>query len=127
MEFVEEWKKEEVKATLKAVEDFKATIEKMQEEKKQGIYYYKCANQRLYTLSTLKEETKLQLITNGVESHFKELQNKVELTIGKIVKIGNITNNLYSFIGENGECKIEVILAGGYNIQKLHTRWLIKK
>ena len=62
-----------------------------------------------------------------IDKHFDTLQAKVEKKIGKILEISHLGGDDYRFKGELGECKVEVILAGGYNIQRLHTRWIIKK
>lgn len=61
-----------------------------------------------------------------IDRHFKELQNKVEKKIGKIIKIQDLGGDDYAFEGENGKCVINVVWAGGYNIQRLHTRWIVK-
>jgi len=66
-------------------------------------------------------------IEKDVIDHYKTLQAKVEKKIGKIIKVEHLGGYDYRFIGENGNCGVEVILAGGYNIQRLHTRWIIKK
>lgn len=70
-----------------------------------------------------------KLAQKEVESHFKKLQSKVEKYIGNIQKINPTGNNGYDyeFIGDKGQCEVQVILAGGYNVQRLHTRWIIKK
>ena len=61
-----------------------------------------------------------------IDKHFKKLQNKVEAKIGDIIKIKHLGEDNYEFEGTKGNCKVEVIFAGGYNIQRLHTRWIIK-
>lgn len=61
-----------------------------------------------------------------IDRHFKELQNKVEKKIGKIIKIQSLGGDDYAFEGEKDKCVVEVIWAGGYNIQRLHTRWIVK-
>lgn len=65
----------------------------------------------------------------AINDHFKKLQAKVEGKIGEIVKIFPLDNSgeNYHFEGTKGDCNVEVILAGGYNIQRLHTRWIIKE
>lgn len=80
-------------------------------KKKYGYYY------------NLTEEQ----LKKDLDYHYEILQNKVEKKIGKIIEVMALGGLDYRFKGENGECSIEVILAGGYNIQKLHTRWIIKK
>lgn len=62
-----------------------------------------------------------------IDKHFNTLQAKVEKKIGTILKIESLGGDDYLFQGENGNCKVEVIWAGGYNIQRLHTRWVVKK
>lgn len=61
-----------------------------------------------------------------INKHFQELQAKVQKKIGKIIKITDFGGDDYGFEGENGRCMVEVIWAGGYNIQRLHTRWIVK-
>lgn len=61
-----------------------------------------------------------------IERHFNQLQSKVEKKIGKIIKIESFGGDDYAFEGEKGDCIVEVIWAGGYNIQRLHTRWIVK-
>lgn len=61
-----------------------------------------------------------------IDKHFNQLQAKVEKKIGKIIKIESFGGDDYAFEGENGTCMVEVIWAGGYNIQRLHTRWIVK-
>lgn len=63
-----------------------------------------------------------------IDKHFQELQAKVENKIGQIVEIYPTGSNGYDyhFEGVLGSCDVEVILAGGYNIQRLHTRWIVK-
>lgn len=62
----------------------------------------------------------------------KALMDRVKKAIGKVVdteylKIG-LTGELEGVIvGENGKVSINTIFAGGYNIQRLHYRVLIKK
>lgn len=64
-------------------------------------------------------------IEKDIKDHYKTLQIKVEKKIGKILKIEHLGGADYRFEGENGTCGVEVIIAGGYNIQRKHTRWII--
>lgn len=66
-------------------------------------------------------------IEKDVIAHYKTLQAKVEKKIGKIIKVQPLGGYDYRFEGENGNCGVEVIIAGGYNIQRKHTRWIITK
>lgn len=69
-----------------------------------------------------------QLFIKAINQHFKVLQAKVEAKIGEIVKIFpyNHSGGDYHFEGTTGDCDVEVIMAGGYNVQRLHTRWIIR-
>lgn len=70
-----------------------------------------------------------QMFIKDINAHFKTLQAKVEAKIGEIVKIYPYDRSgaNYHFEGTNGSCDVEVILAGGYNIQRLHTRWIVTR
>lgn len=85
----------------------------------------------LYYASNENEEEALrqakELFIKAIDKHFDTLQSKVENKVGTILEIKHLGGDDYRFKGELGECKVEVILAGGYNIQRLHTRWIIKK
>ena len=71
----------------------------------------------------MKEIT--EMLKKDIDKHFDKLQAKVENKIGKIELIYHIGGDDYRFEGENGSCSVRVILAGGYNIQRLHTRWVV--
>lgn len=66
-------------------------------------------------------------IKKDIRKHYKMLQDKVEKKIGKIIKIEKLGGYDYGFEGELDKCVVEVIYAGGYNVQRRHTRWIIKK
>lgn len=83
---------------------------------------YKC----YYGQYKINEEKAREVLKKLIDKHFETLQAKVEKKIGKIVKIMGLGGDDYRFEGELGSCNVEVILAGGYNIQRLHTRWIIK-
>lgn len=91
---------------------YNVLVPEYEEYKKKYGYYYNLTEDQL---------------KKDLDSHYEALQNKVEKKIGKIIEVMALGGLDYRFKGENGECSVEVILAGGYNIQKLHTRWIIKK
>ena len=101
--------------------------------KKENSYFYTSQEKVMYSYYKYKgeEDKALQDIEarfkKDIDKHFDTLQAKVEKKIGKILEISHLGGDDYRFKGELGECKVEVILAGGYNIQRLHTRWIIKK
>jgi hypothetical protein len=131
MEEIKKWKEVEIKNTLKA---WNSWVDELKELKDKGykihsLAKYQDANPLFRNNYYTSRERMKQIISDEVDIHFNKLQNKVEDKIGKILKIEPTGENGYdfSFIGESGNCEIKVILAGGYNIQRLHTRWIIKK
>ena len=137
MKFVEEWKEIEVNKTYEMYLEFKNKLEELRtdyknnggKERYNAVFYFKYSNKTFYAYTQIgnqEEENIKRVIRIQVEKHFEALQEKVEKVIGKIIEIESF-GNYYKFIGENGNCNVDVILAGGYNVQKLHTRWLIKK
>ena len=135
MKYVEEWKEEEVVRTFEDYKRWLEKLEKLQEDWKNGVkdsfnilQSHRYSNKYYNTLSYCSsEERVLNKIRVDVNKHFETLQAKVEKKIGNIIKIERVNGNIYSFVGELDSCYIEVILAGGYNIQRLHTRWIITK
>ena len=100
-------------------------LEKLYKEKENAHYAYiqfAYNKNRLYSDYGYDEDRWKKLI----DKHFDKLQAKVETKIGKVIKICNCGGDDYLFDGEEAHCKVEVILAGGYNIQRLHTRWIVR-
>lgn len=101
--------------------------------KKNNSYYYTLQQKLFYLRNKLNNNTQktidnaIEVFKEDIDKHFNTLQTKVENKIGTILEIKHLGGDDYRFKGELGECKVEVILAGGYNIQRLHTRWIIKK
>lgn len=138
MKYVDEWKENEINAIY---EDYKKWYDKLVELrtywKENGgkdnfnkLQSHKYINKHYNTWSISgdqSEERIKKIIKFGVDEHFKNLQSRVEKKIGKIIEIQNVNGNTYAFKGELDSCFIEVILAGGYNVQRLHTRWIITK
>lgn len=65
------------------------------------------------------KDQKIKIITKT----YDKVGKIVDVTFGKIGFDGSFNGIV---IGENGSVNIETILAGGYNIQKLHYRVLVK-
>lgn len=135
MKYVEEWKDQEVTKTFEDYKKWLNKLEQLQEDWKNGVkdsfnimQSHRYSNKYYNTLSYCSnEERVLNKIRVDVDKHFETLQAKVEKKIGKIIEIAQINGNIYGFKGELDSCYVEVILAGGYNIQRLHTRWIITK
>lgn len=98
---------------------YSVLVDEYEEYENKWKYYHQLWS--MYGYEGAKERVK-----KDVQAHYKALQNKVEKKIGKIIKIEKLGGFDYSFEGELGNCTVEVILAGGYNIQRRHTRWIIK-
>lgn len=101
--------------------------------KNNNSYYYKIQDKIMYRYTLRREgmekvlEKATEVFKKDIDKHFETLQAKVEKKIGEINMIYHIGGDDYRFEGENGNCSVRVILAGGYNIQRLHTRWIIMK
>lgn len=73
-----------------------------------------------------------KVLENEKLRKYKDLVNRVEKKVGKIVdasylSIGAQNGEINGFVkGENGTCRVETISAGGYNIQCFHYRVLVK-
>ena len=93
-------------------------------EKEKDVQYYKGNNSFFYQYG--KDDNFKERCQKEVDNHFRELQSRVEKYIGRIINIKSLGGNDYWFEGKNGTCTIEVIWAGGYNIQRLHTRWIVR-
>ena len=100
--------------------------------KKNNSYYYTLQSKLLYLRNKLNNNTQktidnaVEVFKKDIDKHFNKLQAKVENKIGTILEIYHLGGYDYKFKGELSSCKVEVILAGGYNIQRLHTRWIVK-
>ena len=150
MKEIEEMIKQDIengKATLyKAIEEKGNVREKLEREGK-GIYknitgwdgktyrvleneYQEVLDKYKYYLILLRNYGMVgakERLEKDIREHYKSLQSKVEKKIGKIIKVEHLGGWDYRFEGENGNCGVEVIIAGGYNIQRRHTRWIITK
>lgn len=103
--------------------------EEFREEKKKRYnahMSFQYDNRGMANLSGKSDES----LRKGIVRHYDDLQAKVEKKIGKIKYITKTGNNGYDYRMENAKgesVSVEVIGAGGYNIQRYHTRWIIKK
>ena len=74
----------------------------------------------------------IEQIKKEAESKYKNFMAKIQSTVGNIedtnfLQIG-LDGNINGYVkGDQGKALVETILAGGYNIQCLHYRVLVKK
>lgn len=74
----------------------------------------------------------LNFINKEAEKKELDFANKITKYVGNIIDCKGLRTSInYGIdgivIGENGKVKVETIIAGGYNIQRLHFRILVKK
>lgn len=138
METIRKWKEQEVKETVNYIEVMAGIIEeiKASDKKYWELERYQAISKNTHEMVKQYKMGKiggmerfLKEIEKEVDKHFEQLQNKVEKKIGKITGITTIGNNGcdYIFQGEDGKCQIKVVNAGGWNIQRRHTRWTISE
>lgn len=130
---IEKWKEEEIENNMNHIAFIENQIKEWKaeygfREMNRMEDYKRIANQTI-EMTKMNQEQRLEAVTNAVDKHFENLQKKVVDKIGTIKEIFETGSNGadYEFKGENGNCEIRVINAGGWNIQKKHTRWMIMK
>lgn len=125
------WKEEQIQLELENIEKAKEQVKQLKNEYGYcgmcSLVEYQQIPKFYKDLFSVSKEYRLNRVTKEVEKHIARLQDKVQKVIGKITDINYIGGMDYLFQGENGSCAVEVIVAGGYNIQRVHTRWIIKK
>ena len=105
------------------------TDEQFGEEKRKRHNEYLSFERDNRGLNSLNDMSDARL-EKAVKDHYEGLQAKVEKKIGKIKYIIKTGNNGYNYRMENAKGEsvaVQVIGAGGYNVQRYHTRWIIKK
>lgn len=111
-------------------EEYFTKLNRFKDDNKYFLKIY----EKLHFTGTISDEQRIQesieksipLFKSDIDKRFDMFQLKVQNKIGNIIKINAITNEEYEFIGNKDKCTVRIILAGGYNIQKLHTRMLIR-
>ena len=120
--YIEEYRE----ATKKSTEDYRKFIRSAREK-----YGTLIIESRSYGIEKGKERIIKAIEKEAIEKE-KKLIARVNKVVGKIIepihlRVG-VNGDLNGAIrGENGICWIETIYAGGYNIQCLHYRVLIRK
>lgn len=91
-------------------------------------YFLKKETETLYDIFESGKDTD-KLAEKEIDNYVASLIKKVESRYGEIkdvtdYKYSNVARVIFNC--ENGSCYLEMITAGGYNIQRLHNRLLIK-
>lgn len=136
LQYIDDWKKQELDSYLEAFDKEMNHIDQLTAQCKEHNWKINTLSEyreipmifKKYQYSRNKQEFKNDAIKE-IDDHFQKLQQKVENIIGNITMIKPTGENGYDylFVGTNGRCEVKVILAGGYNIQRLHTRWIVTK
>ena len=88
-------------------------------------YIYNCETEKDVMLRKFFEENH-----KTVESLVLDLQNRIAYKVGEITDYSHLKVDMKALngvvTGQLGTCRVESILAGGYNIQRLHVRVLVK-
>jgi formyltetrahydrofolate synthetase len=123
------WQEEFRTAEHNYCEAYNKRMDKEIVDQYKKVLYTIKENKYYYNLFYKGRNTVKANIEKDIRKHYQSLQSKVEKKIGKIINIEKTGNNGFNYYmqGEISNCFVEVILAGGYNIQRLHTRWIIKK
>ena len=131
-DYIKEWKQDELIKMITGFEKAKVLINDYKEKYGYRRFSHEGFNKipKLYReLSKYSDNSAVvEELRKHIDEHFKALQGKVEKKIGKIIEIVKDNGNGYDyqFIGEEGSCIVKLVMAGGYNIQIAHTRWIIR-
>lgn len=94
---------------------------------------YVCVNDYITDATKQEATTKLwKALTSEMERKYDDLISRVNAVVGQIVDASNLRVGVNLFIegliiGTRNNCEIETIQAGGYAIQCLHYRVLVKE
>lgn len=82
-------------------------------------------------LAKMTPEEALRVFRNDLEARVSKFVSQIEDKVGTILSVDinrNANLSLDGYVqGEGGAVSIQTIIAGGYNIQRLHYRTLVKK
>lgn len=148
-EFINQWKQKAVVYYNLAITSYRAEYERIQnsydfynkeqyeqmkqERRELNEKYNQIVKDLAFGYSPEHRQERLnKIIEREAESKKVILIKRVNKEVGKIVKALDLKVGVNGELngkiqGENGICKIETIYAGGYNIQCLHYRVLVKK
>lgn len=138
-DYMTEWKSNEVKAVVEELERYRSKVKEWEETQSfRDRVALERTNVPAAYLQIVKrnfkdEESKNRVFnsfaTQLVDSHFEALKDKVEKDIGTITNIRSVGGaNDYDITGSSGETvRIQVVIAGRYNKQRRHTRWMKSK
>ena len=137
-DYISEWKSNEIDRVIEEMDRWRTQQQEWQSTKtfqermmleRNVPSVYLSAIKGNYASEEAKNNRFHKVAQELIDAHFDTLQNKVKERIGDIVDIKRIGGtNDYDMKGSNGESvRVQVVMAGGYNKQRLHTRWIMNK
>lgn len=125
MKFLEDIKKKEIESLINVAYE----VKKIPPRERQKLYMEGVLTKEIIRMSEDANrafpERLRERATKKIEKKYAKLQARVNSKVGRITKIREFANG-YDIEGTKGFATLEIISAGGYNIQCLHHRVLIK-
>ncbi len=104
------------------------------ERMRKKLSYEKFRKAYVYTREDYLSKTKGEFIkanAKTAEAFIIDLHNRVKAVVGKVTDYSNVYYSGQALngyiVGKDGKAEVETIVAGGYNIQRLHLRVLVKE
>ena len=125
MKLLEELKKEE----MKSLKETAYKVDALEIKERNRLYKQGELTKAMVSLAQDANpyfpETLEKRVKKQVDDKYEKIQNKVFDKIGEIKEV-EVTANGYMLEGKKGKAEMEIITAGGYNVQAMHYRVLIK-
>ena len=146
-QWMQDYKTYLIDTIIKSKEVYKAFYKLSSEERRKHVFkdymtqngtsvsaydlYLKANAKAKHGAFLTREETTIEheiekIAQKEMEAYKQKIEAKVKKHVGNIIEweLGNME---YIVHGDEGRAKVEAIYAGGYNIQRLHVRVIVKK